>query len=154
MTNEKWKELSAAEKRVSIAKDARFQLRAGRYEASFDTYADGAVLDRVENLKAPVQLQKLLKGANLNCECCAKGALMLSAVRKRNNCLVGGELGTNNFENLSDEIKEFSDNQWHMIEEAFMGWNFPEWQFKYPDITERLDAILTNIIKNKGTFKP
>jgi len=107
------------------------------------------------------------------CEVCVRGSLLVSLIRKDNN-FTGEDLDNMScgyFDSWSVEDKRllelFSPEQLSLIEYAFE--NFSADRYinekdldKVEDFfvlyehnnTERLIAILKNIIKNKGTFKP
>lgn len=120
------------------------------------------------NLEEP--LQPLLLKDKGECRVCAKGALFLSAVRKFNSAKVGDVADDDDFKIA---VKIFGLKQYDLIEAAFEGWDSTKERWdgteytgntsvpaatafgdQYDGNTERLVAILKNIIKNDGTFKP
>jgi hypothetical protein len=100
------------------------------------------------------------------CRVCAKGALFLSTVRRYNKASVKDVM----CDNMETAEKMFGKHQFNLIEAAFEQWDFtiPDtheeehgrpvpyevqaFGNKYEDDTDRLVAILKNIIKNKGNF--
>lgn len=163
--NTTYDKASEAQRRVMIAEDALAQLKIGKYVATPGTYVDAGELSVEAKLEDEVQLNTLLHDQTLksSCNVCARGALLLSAVRHRNDCLIGTDGIT------SDEswVKEFQGQQ-EEIEAAFENYAFSdrpnleegnEWCKKFltkkerADETKRLELILKNIIRNKGTFK-
>ena len=47
----------------------------------------------------------------------------------------------------------FNDDELSEIESAFEAWNC-DWKYKYLILENRMIAIMKNIIRNKGEFKP
>lgn len=156
----KFENMTKAQKRVAIAKDALKQLKAKRYNLTYDDYAKSGVPINQSSLKQP----------NIMCECCQAGAATLSAVRLGNKWNDGSR-----FMDGGDVLKVlgryFSQRQILSIEAAFMITKFPV-MADYTDLSEtpftkacdfgarefdmktRFRAIFQNIIDNKGTFKP
>lgn len=174
--NKPWNELTKAEKRVRIAKDALAQIRTKKVEVQSGTYCD--IFSN--KLKEGSQLNKILPTLEADsCTVCAKGALFLAHVDRFNKLKIedNGAFSANNSQ-IIDRLKGiFSIGQLDTIEAAFeMGvtqdaehilWDhstaveetelakraiaFGE---EYSDDLDRLVAILENIIENKGTFIP
>lgn len=165
--NTSYDKASPAQRRVMIAKDALQQLKIGKYCATPGTYLNACDLADEAELNGEVQLNTLLHNPNLqsSCDVCARGALLLSAVRFRNECVIASDGGTSE----DSFVKEFADQQ-EIIEEAFEGYSeyvldkedqkYGHWADKFlnekerNDPTKRLELIFKNIIRNKGTFKP
>ena len=101
------------------------------------------------------------------CEACALGNMMLSHVR------VFDKISLEEIDGERDSITDtlgnyFEKNQLDLIEVAFegemCGWYiYPTEEFdkavenftqKYSDVKKRLRAIMINIVRNDGTFKP
>lgn len=167
--------LSKAEQRVEIAKDVIKQCSKGKYEIEtggyIDLYPEGLrSFDELEHLQANTCVSK----GRITCTVCAKGALFMSHVMKTNHCLVK-EADKTDDTGIKKRLKNiFSPLQLDLIETAFersvvvddtdkihQGCDYTElgkkatnfgWQYSEPN--ERLIAIMKNIIKNKGTFKP
>jgi hypothetical protein len=163
--------VSKAEQRVIIAKDALAQLKAERFIAQAGVYVGAELFDDLEkrsDFNDDAQAKPLLlKKETVPCRVCAKGALFLSAVRKYNKATI---------DDIACDVMTVAENifgkkQFDQIEAAFEQWeetksnNYEDsdgipapkayaFGMKYNDDTERLEAILKNIIKNKGTFKP
>jgi len=166
--------LSKAEQRVAVAKDALKQLQYEKYTATKGVYIGHELETRVckwvdgyddaELSNAKEQLQPLLIKDKGLCKVCAKGALFLSAVRKFNKATVG-DMSDENFK-VAENI--FGSTNFDLIEAAFEKWDYlrgnSTWNIpsldaeafghKYDNDHDRLVAILKNIIKNNGTFKP
>jgi hypothetical protein len=167
--------ISKAEMRVTIAKDALQQLKAEKIIAVSGSYYGTELIDELDkmvvkdddNKKYKVQAQPFLKKRVNPCRVCAKGALFLSAVRKYNKATLDDVM----CEDLRVADKIFGSRQFDQIEAAFEQWETTKNRFglaadgvdsitacafgmKYEDERERLEAILKNIIKNNGTFKP
>lgn len=148
--------LTAAHKRVAIAKDVILQSKAKRYEAHRGVYA------RLLNVEASFELnQKTAIGVE-KCEVCAIGAACMSAIalgnqfsfspmmdgfESKNEAYVGG------YKSTEVVSKWFGKDQAYDMESAFEGWRF-NFIYDYPVNQERLVAIFQNIIDNEGTFKP
>lgn len=159
------KKLTKSEKRVLVAKDALKQIRAEKYMPTMEILFDSpplTSLDRRILISSPEsQLQPLLKDQP-PCEVCARGALLLSTVRKFNDYTTH-ELVFHKDENIRDL---FGSDRIDQIEAAFECWRWTSgvphtnsakacrFGEGYSDPTERLVAILKNIIKNNGKFKP
>lgn len=178
--NEKFWALSKPEQRVAIAKDVIKQLDAEFYKAMSGTYFES----NIEVPASEVQFQKLLKKAKKEgevCVVCAIGSCFTSAVSLGDSFKVDSDNESPyvdgiylSAEDMRSELlnKVFSKKQQNLIEQAFEGvdnnWaddaDFVDCTVssataiafgeKYRDVTERLRAIMENIIKNKGTFKP
>lgn len=174
--NAAYKKATPEQRRVMLARDARKEIEKGRYNVDQGTFVR-LPFDFYDDVSA--QLQPLLHDPQQPaCTVCADGALFLSAIRFRNDCTVGHADSLDN--RLPTELKEFSAAQRRLIEIAFEeGCGFygvergqtgdgdefipteadkqaAAWSGEHGlyDDTERLLAILTNIIRNKGTFKP
>lgn len=161
--NELFKKLTPAQRRVEVAKDALKQVQSGIWKAQRMSYV---VFDTDQNLTQTCSFE------NTECQVCARGALFLGAVNKFNNYDPEQEI------NYPDEVQEmnnhhfgdvedrlWSKSQIQMIECVFESGDVgtcPKisdykcvdiWSEKYPNLQDRLVAILKNIIRNKGTFK-
>lgn len=160
--------VSKAEQRVIIAKDALNQLRAEKFIAQNGVYVGGELSHELDMAckSDEDQARPLLLKTKVRCRVCAKGALFLSTIRKYNKATVADVL----CDDFHVAEKIFGDKMFNQIEAAFEQWDHtksPDFEgagepagaaytfgIKYSDDTERLVAILKNIIKNKGTFKP
>lgn len=104
------------------------------------------------------------------CEVCAKGALFLSSIRKFNNFTLE-EASDGDLDNMaSHKVQEiFGEKNADLIEIFYEKWDADQdmnpldeetfekvekWANKYPNNTDRLIAILKNIVKNNGEFIP
>lgn len=157
LKNKEFKEMSVAKKRVAIAKDALKQIKLRNFIVETGTYCDVDIKkDLSGNLKKILQTEQ--------CTVCAKGALFAADILKRGNY----NFNDNNALPLWFSAKEsqtterlkgiFSTKQLDLMEIAFEGYYEDEAAYnffsKYKDNEERLIAILENVIKNEGTFKP
>lgn len=167
---------SPAQKRVLIAKDALARLRAGKYKA---THGDWATIMGLSDATGEESLQLELAKPGLTCECCALGGLMLSTVALNNQCSVDDYWadGIHGSYAVGDKRKDksrisrfFSVAQMRLIEYTFEDGNgatslagrarIVAEAFNYiytsksedPDLLLR--AILNNIVRHNGTFKP
>jgi hypothetical protein len=146
--------MTNSQKRVAIAKDALQWIRLGALTPTKGTYLRPQLhptlaLDYPE--RAAVQANTLNWGA---CQCCAKGALFVAKVNRFDNCSAMDFQGFTGQNLLMDGI--FLRDEFDMIESAFEGWMDDQWRWfkKYPNAKTRMMAILRNIIRNQGDFKP
>lgn len=165
--NTKFKKLGKAEKRVALAKDAIRQIKANILFPKGGNYTRIIRSGLWSEEFMQSSFQDRLVNKEIECECCAKGALICSFVGFENEASVI-DIGSINEEQIRDKLKGvFSPRQLHMIEFAFEGREIMYFVYSseigrrlgsyfdhYDDPSERLIAILENIIKNKGTFKP
>ena len=142
------KKMPKAQARVEIAKDVIAAVKAQRlvptrgHYVVFDEPVTGELRQELANIKS--------------CQVCALGALMVAKVARTNKCDLFNEISLSRDETTSHLIEFFSDDELDEIEQAFEGvvvYDQKYW-FKYPDDSDRLIAIMKNIIKNNGTFKP
>lgn len=176
--------LSKSEKRVVIAKDVIQQIKVGKYLAETGGYIDGIFFkkqDKMDSSKMEDMDIKKNFGKIRQCTVCAMGACLMS-ITKFQNKLTFGDVGSGVSDMSNTKVTKlfkslFSDIQLHLIEKAFEGTdtvtlsselfgldedNFSEqvercdrnFYSEYGTDSERLIAIMRNIIKNKGTFKP
>ena len=178
MTTKKQK-LTKAEIRIAIAKDVIAQIKAKKYKPTQGTWVadenqsyDQWLYDNALDCKVDVRdyTNNIKK-----CNVCALGSLFVSAVNKYNN--VYGTYWSVSAEevfNIDNEYSEspllryFTLNQLQLIEFTFerglgvigleddhpMVEKANTFFLKYSKSKDRLVAIMKNIIKNKGTFKP
>lgn len=165
-----YRKASPAQRRVLIAKDALKQLKDGRVKAKKGQYINAIGIARqicrVTNWSNFTPLQPALHDLDSPaCSACARGSLLLSAIRFRNRCGINGFGG---LDKSDKQIREFPIHQQTAIEVAFEMWHskkvgYPKagaerWWKKYLRPIERRDAnlrlavILRNIIRNKGEF--
>lgn len=168
---------SPEQKRVMIAQDVLDQIKAKRYIAKSGTWVDPQY-NRNVSVKNTDSVQKLFADNVIEkCDVCALGGMFMSCTNLNNNVSVKTLNNINGYNNvgLGDRIKKntklpnelnriFSKDQLTLIEiyfEGGSGWflsddddphvfNF----FEQKTATQRLVAIMKNIIKNNGTFVP
>lgn len=167
MTRKAFKKLPKDKKRVAIAKDVLVQLNARKIIPVTGTYL--SILFAKESDKGK-ELQSVLK--KKECEACALGSCFISLVRFEDNFKVKdkyideGEIYKSSFN--SRLKKYFSATQLVLIESAFektdmasgLNYNMQKMNdaiafgrdYYYP--SDRLVAIMRNIIENSGTFIP
>lgn len=157
--------LSKADKRRTIARDALTQLKIGITQAQQGEFID---LENQELPEDKIQLNKILSDIR-GCQVCGLGSLALAHIDRFNKCEVsasnytdGGTLQCRiNLQNRLNGI--FSYEQLNSIETAFekdvmisvsdeLDYGSLAFGCKYENNTDRLVAILKNIIKN-GEFK-
>lgn len=173
--NEKFKSATKAERAVMVAKDALSMLGRGKISASTGDWVTlpMSVLEVIEQLEdtRDIQICDLTDSEDFNdCKACALGALMLSEIRHTNKLTINDTniyLGVE-YEDYGYRLdKIFSPTQQKLMEFAFEGgrgyFKFNDiptnqipklnrFYLKYPDKTDRLRAILKNVIKNNGKF--
>lgn len=149
---------SKAEERVLIAKDiikliaAKTAIRAcsGTYLTARGSDDSAASFNR--------DARTLLKTAPL-CDVCAKGAIVYAMVRRHDKLQVpiGRSLTLHLQSTAACSDGEpyvtqlFGPLALNQMESAFEN---HDWRVYYSEDDDRLDAIMRNIIANKGTFKP
>ena len=172
MTNKKFQELTRAEKRVAIAKDVLISLKQKRIRANTGSYFCYTNFDEFdENDSAKKHINQI------KCECCALGATLLSTVKFANTLTISDLRFYSGSHGRSWQIFKdiFTPKQLALIEYAFEHNTYGnriaqnvfyeyisykkqreavDFGLKYAKEDERLVAIMENIIKNKGTFKP
>ena len=163
-SNKKFRAMTAAQKRVAIAKDVIAQIKCGKFSinAGFFGTIHGADGSRTGDAAD----QKFLKSKQFtSCEVCAVGAAIVSGIRLFNKVQINdGEITCGSAMGLATQY--FTEQQVRLIENAFeMGnGNFADYsddyiaaiEFgeNYEEDEDRAIAIFTNIIRNKGTFRP
>lgn len=154
----KFEELSKADQKVRIVKDAIRQIKLGKIKPTQGIYL------KVKNngsgkkiVSDNDNLQTLIKKPSFKCEACAKGALFAACVLGVNEVYGKDEYSSDLFQ--SRKLRPwFSKKEIDLIETTFEGWLGPntlttQFATKYKNSEKRLLAILKNILKNK-TFKP
>jgi hypothetical protein len=174
------KKLTKAEMRIAIAKDVIAQIKAKKYNPMQGCWVDQVggqdyddwLFANPENCKVDVQVYtKSIK----KCNVCALGSLFVSAVNKYNNVYgtfntvsTNEVFDTSETNNRSPLLRYFTLNQIRLIEATFEGgmgavyfdYDHPmvnksrAFYSRYPNSKDRLLAIMKNIVKNNGTFKP
>jgi len=171
--------LTKAEKRVAIAKDVLKWIKVGMIRPEHDGYfeMDDKLKTKIDSIEGKKELQELLPGTT--CNVCAKGALFIADIMKRDNFTTKNLSFIGNCTIVKRLDGIFSENQLNLIETAFekniihdnkdllsykndegyyhnssLGQKAIDFGNKYDEPEERLIAIMKNIIKNKGTFKP
>lgn len=171
--------LSPKKRRVAIAEDVISGLAAKRLLATCGSYITSAYAEieakEGQSLGDDVEvcdLQKVIASTMKSCEVCAKGAMFIAAVEKFNNVKVLDlQVGDNPLRKFDDDEdvcthleNYFSRDQLDLIEVAFEGSSMSldenteecqvalAYQHRYTDVSDRMTAIMENIVKNNGTF--
>lgn len=174
--NEKFKKMTLSEKRIAIAKDVIENIESKKFVAKRGTYFVAKTKEGVETNN--VQLQELILCGDVEqCTVCGIGAIFASKVCVSNDFKVNkksldvGYIVLYDTDMISQLNEIFNEYELRYIEIAFEGildmsidndvyfseketikaMNFYE---TYPDQTNRLIAIMKNIIKNDGVFTP
>lgn len=155
--------LSQAGKRIAIAKDVIAQIKSKLFNIETGKWARVDIIDDNDM----VDKQSLLAGGlprKFQCNCCAVGAAFLSSIRLFNVASFDADSEVQQFDAFNQLATYFDRDQLKMIEEAFelgggaCSTNSRDETVKfgdrYDDETKRALAIFTNIVKNRGTFKP
>lgn len=161
--NAAYAKATPAQRRKMIARDALSQLKAKKFRAKNAVWAKV----RDSNWETPnyyEPLQPFLLKQGTTCECCGAGAIFLSYVRLANNAEYRDREGLSSIQRKTDwPIKNlrlielaFEEGNGHCTainEKERKAVHFGE---DYDDApTERLNAILKNIVKSKeGLFTP
>jgi hypothetical protein len=180
MTTKQFNSLSKAEKRVAVAKDVLAQIKAGKYIPNIGSYIKGLHPEVLpKNLRSLDDVQKNFSKLP-QCNVCVLGACILSIAHLGDELKIYELSRVGNYGNVYGKntnakiLSVFSPHQLAMIEAAFetwihpMGWsghtlkgNFTseigdklQYLYKNTSYAWRLEDIMNNIIKNKGTFKP
>lgn len=157
-TNNEFKQANAAKKRMMIACDVLKSLRAGILDVTRGTYCMFYDHEDTETVEDYFMAEK-------QCTACAIGSMFLANVLRRKRA--SKVALTNDFECHDRLERYFSRLQLGLIESAFEMQNMVsgmpttpdidgaiEFGQNYPNNDQRLEAIMENIIANKGEFKP
>lgn len=136
--------------RVEIAKDVLASVKIGKLQP------DHIYCDLYGVKKGDLRTQI----PNLRCNVCAVGAMFLADIARRNkysvtpyseSSVTKGDYWNCGRSKVLHRLRDFfSDAQLDLIETHYEY----EWFQEIPDDELRMNAIMENIIKNKGTFKP
>lgn len=162
------KKMTKAQMRVAIAKDVIEHVKAKKIVATQGVFCKpvrghGYLCQTFNGDEIGKDLRAILPTVAKQCDVCAKGALFYAHVMRFNN--VKTPEWIRNKEVCAPLAKYFAGSQLKIIDRYFetsdviMGQkrrteDAIEYQRKYPVASNRLIAIMRNIIKNKGTFLP
>lgn len=144
----KFSQLTAAQKRVAIAKDVLLQIKAKKYL----TGNGYLYVVRGEHV---TKLSKDNLSSIKACHVCAIGAAAVSCIRKFNKHSI--DLRLSGSDRLMPTLLDwFSREQIELIEGCFEGHSLVSGDYfrRYKTRKNRMVAIFKNIIANNGTFKP
>jgi hypothetical protein len=171
-----------ATKTVAIAKDVLKQLKLNKLRITCGYYLTGDV-KTPKLLDTSEDAQKYVDLIQKHCDVCAKGAAILSYARLYDNIslaklgmypLRGGDNSQTicgGSKNWGDMYKIFGLENINKIEAAFEGYGYwncngnkhpdpreiikvESYEPAYPKPADRLRAIMINVVRNKGVFKP
>lgn len=154
-----FKKLTAAQKRVAIARDVIAQLDLKRFKAEKMTYV---WMNRsIPYTAADEQLCDRTAGEK--CTVCALGALFIAGVERADKVTVGQVGYGNTPYSFGYLTKFFSEKQLTTVERAFECWrddpvdpNRSGYDSDSPlaklNSNDRMRVIMSNIVKNKGRF--
>lgn len=144
-----------AEKAVVLAQDVLAQLKAGKLQAVVGEYLDPKIYNACDRQRGESLQTHLLPLRN--CQVCALGALFVAKVIRHNRFTCDGEPDSHTLREAMAGY--FTRQQLFDIETAFECCKMGTGRFaakvfgrRYADDTDRLMAIMRNIIRNKGTF--
>ena len=155
---EKIKRGNAAQ-RIQIAKDVITWVKAGKVRVSAstgyvsrplgnDTWFDGTA--------EPVDAREALCAVEGACTVCARGALLLAMVDRFDVLKIGAlsDLGDEAGYTDGGYLDRLFSRDKEEIEAAFEGFaSNTKWVEAIPNASDRIIAIMRNIIRNKGRFK-
>lgn len=169
-----YKQMSKSQRKVEIAKDVIANIHAKQLHIGMGSYvyADKIDVEDLEVLKKYLPSQQVAQIMKPNCTVCARGSMMICKIAKFNdydlkNINLDEVDGSHTTEALKDA---FTEEELFCIECCFELWDeynqcyhpcgsiIPDdvidtWA-KIKDPTDRLLAIMQNIIDHKGVFKP
>lgn len=176
--NKKFNAATASEKRVMIAKDVIFMILAKKFKPKQGRF----IVIKFAKNKIPSDNTEVCEivsdDAQINCQCCAFGAMMMSEIRHNDNLTVDDAGGVSVYSKTieiehmdkGDRLKKyFSKPQLKLIEIAFergKGYYNPCWTGDF-NATERraenmftedskptfrMRTIMENIVANGGKF--
>lgn len=170
--NRDFAKLTKPQQRVAIARDVIAALNAKKIIAKNRVYIQNAILDNLIHKNPDEQVCNLMEQVP-SCNVCVKGALFVAAVKRKDklqakDMLFDDEPWITRLEDEESISKYlgtdnlFSKAQLTMIEDQFekdtiVDWeneNFRIWRGDIQTADGRMRAIMQNIIKNKGTFRP
>lgn len=179
--NEAFRKMTKREKRIAIAKDVISSIKSHKFIPKPGVYMElvfgnkQEIKERVEE-KNKLELQNLLLDNSIEtCNVCAIGSIFASRVCLGNSFKIDGdeiysysELILND-DDMLDSLKSiFNEKQLREIEFAFEGDDITGFFYlkpdkfhekytafydKYNNSSDRMIAIMKNIIKNEGEFK-
>ena len=139
------------------------QLEEGRYSVQrkdyFYTKLDLYDFARDNNVELDDSAQPFIDELQKDCEVCVMGSLLLSHIRLNNKVSIK-QLDHASSESIVYDLRNsFTNTQLKLMEAAFEGYSYHGnkaycFSDDYYTDEECLIAILENVIKNEGTFKP
>jgi len=171
MTPKQFKQLTKAEQRVAVAKDVLAQIKQERYVAKTSVYVElSRSNEDLEEKPVKENIHKIKK-----CKVCAIGSTILS-IAKFKNTIDFDDVTNGGFSQRADSLlgTVFGKKQLALMEACFeslgshpyarntYNYTLPledrtkciNFYQDYRSQTDRLQAIMRNIIKNEGVFKP
>lgn len=162
--NKKFEQATAGEKRVMIARDVLKHIKAEKLVARTGHFVHFGYDNRMDTMEErcnddPIPMRERVAEIDLKpCKVCARGAIVFSAVMRRNACFVEDFDG-------ADMIPEFPGDMMLKMEQYFEGLDREQdgqdhnapgvvWCKRHRDPALRMELIMKNIIKNGGAFKP
>ncbi len=160
----KTQKMSKKEMRIAIAEDLLKQLRKRKTMAvTQGIYCDVVDLDTLcldNNLNRGDSAQPHIDKIQGSCTVCALGGMLLSHIRLFNKVDIGQLTHVGGYDIKGYLLDYFSKTQLSLIEGVFERWHGGDkaaacaFARKYRGDKQRLIAIMKNIVKNEGIFKP
>ncbi len=156
-----FEKLSKAEKRVQLAKDVIKQIGAKKFIPTRGAYLENSNSDLNSDIFSEKdygkQVNELLK--NKKCKVCALGSAFVAGVLRANDMVCDTTyVAEGTMRDYLHKYFGFNISELFDIECAFEGFladgEIQNFYVNYPNKKENLLAIMKNIIKNKGKFKP
>lgn len=169
-----YKQMSRMQRKVEIAKDVIANIHAKQLNVGMGSYVYPYKIDTedLEVLQKYLPSQQIAQIMKPNCTVCARGSMMICKIAKFNDYdLKDIDLHRVEDSHTTEALKDaFTDEELYCIECCFELWDeynqcynrgkgpvsndvINNWA-KIKDSTDRLLAIMQNIIDHKGVFKP
>lgn len=183
ITTEQFNKMPVKKRRIMVAKDVLLQLEAGKIKAETGHYIQLKFVPDIDLKDSREDIKKNYDKIS-ECRVCALGASIMSCTRLGNQLkfedIGAGVASLNNSATKGLLRKVFTPKQLMLIETAFEGHSpsstrvasylfglsrydsltnkevedCNKFRYRIEDVNDRLGAIMKNIIKNKGIFKP
>jgi hypothetical protein len=171
---QKLNQLSDVQKRIAVCKDVIANIQAAQINV---IKGRGYITGLDVKLEDSEAIQYMLPLIKKKCEVCARGAMMISKIDKFNSCYF---LNLNDIDqcDTTDQLDFFDEEQLDLIETAFELTNMGAYEYSgdyytpyhtqkraknqlavqfgqdFKNPSDRLMAIMQNIIDHNGEFKP
>lgn len=164
----KLSQLSDVQKRIAVCKDVIANIQAAQLNVVPN---NGYIVGLNMELEDSDVIHHMLPLIKKKCEVCARGAMMICKIDKFNSC---NYINLNDVEqsDTAEQLDFFEEDQLNLIETAFelsdMSDGYGRYNYNhsketidaikfgedFDDPSDRLMAIMQNIVDHKGEFKP